>query len=361
MKNHKGKRTTLKDVADALGVSVATVSRALNPESRHNVTLKLTEKIRKTSAELGYRRNVAAYSLKTNRTRAVGVVVPDITDPAFSHLIRGIERALERHRYIAILANTDDDAAREAAIIDALNDRGVDGYILASVKRKGRGAANGSRAVPVVTVTRSTDDPAIPSVRHDQEEGIRRIVTHLVSLGHRKIAFIGGPQDISTGYDRYRAFSRQADALSIERSRKSVCFAASFSEAEGERCAEELLAGGISFTALVCANDRLAIGALVTLQRRGLDCPADVSVTGINDMPLANRMNPPLTTVRLRHFEAGIAAAELMVDILEKGEASSRPRHVVLPVELIVRGSTAPPPTAPAAPRRRRNRPIGPK
>jgi LacI family transcriptional regulator len=116
-----------------------------------------------------------------------------------------------------------------------------------------------------------------------------------------------------------------------------VSFARAFNEQEGERCAEELLVGGRPFTAIVCANDRLAVGAITTLRRRGIDCPRDVSVTGFNDMALADRLSPALTTVRVNHYRGGAEAAELIVDKLAKSVAE--PRHLVLPVELVVRDS----------------------
>ena len=119
--------------------------------------------------------------------------------------------------------------------------------------------------------------------------------------------------------------------------RTLVAFARAFNEKEGERCAEELLVTGRSFTAVVCANDRLAVGAITALRRHGIDCPRDVSITGFNDMALADRLSPALTTIRVDHYRAGAEAAELIVDMLAKRAVA--PRHVVLPVELIVRQS----------------------
>ena len=190
-----------------------------------------------------------------------------------------------------------------------------------------------------MTVSRRTDDPRFSSVVHDEDDGIRRILTHLVSLGHRRIASIAGPQTVSTGYNRYASFLRHREGLRLGLDPPPVSFARAFNELEGERCAEELLAAGRAFTALVCANDRLAVGAIAALRRHGIDCPGDVSVTGFNDMALADRLSPALTTVRVHHYRAGVEAAELIVDMLAKGGAAE-PRHLVLPVELVVRDST---------------------
>jgi LacI family transcriptional regulator len=329
-------RTTLKDVARAVGVNVSTVSRALNPDSRHRVSGALSEKIRKASERLKYMPNAAASSLRTLRTRTVGVIVPDIADPAYPPIIRGIEDGLAAHGYVAILANTDGDERRQQRIIETMRARAVDGLILATVARHEPALAR--LALPVVTVVRASDDSHVSSVVHDEEDGIRRILTHLASCGHRQVAAIAGPQTLSTGFRRYRSLELHRRLLGLGKGKPNVVFAKAFNEAEGERCVEELLARGQPFTALVCANDRLAVGAIAALRRHGLRCPDDVSVTGYNDMPLADRLSPALTTVRVQHQKGGLESAELLVEIMRAGQ--SVPRHIVLPVEIVIRGST---------------------
>lgn len=339
-------RVTLRQVAESLGVSVSTVSRALNPTSRHSVAPKLAAKIQRASKKLGYTPNVAAYSLKTNRSRAIGVILPDITDPIFPPLIRGIEQYLAAHNYIAIISNTDGDAKAEAKAIEAIGGRGVDGFIIASVTRRDRAVARLAAEKPVVTVLRQVERLRVPSVTHDQSDGVRRVLAHIIALGHRDIANIAGPQDISTGYERLRSFERHAAEMDIRRDPALVVTATRFAESEGERCVEELLARGVHFTALVCANDRLAVGAIAALERSGLACPGDVSVTGMNDMPMVDRLKPPLTTVRTQNFQAGSSAAEIIVRQLDVPDAAP-PESVVLPVMLVVRDSTAAPKARP--------------
>lgn len=329
-------RTTLKDVARAVGVDISTVSRALNPDSRHRVSGPLSERIRKASARLKYLPNAAASSLRTARTRTVGVIVPDITDPAYPPIIRGIEDALAAHGYVAILANTDGDERRQGRILETMRARAVDGLILATVAREEPILAR--LAMPVVTVVRACEDARVSSVVHNEEDGIRRILTHLVSCGHRQIAAIAGPQAFSTGYRRYRSFELHRGLLGVGKTKPNAVFAAAFNETEGERCAEELLARGQPFSALVCANDRLAVGAIAALRRHGLRCPEDVSVTGYNDMPLADRLSPALTTVRVQHHKGGLESAGLLVEMMRGGLRGSK--HIVLPVEIVVRGST---------------------
>ena len=329
-------RTTLKDVARAVGVNVSTVSRALNPDSRHRVSGALSKKIRKASERLKYLPNAAASSLRTLRTRTVGVIVPDIADPAYPPIIRGIEDGLAAHGYVAILANTDGDARRQQRIVETMRARAVDGLILATVAREDLGVGRLAEGTPVVTVVRACENPRFASVVHDEEDGMRRILAHLVSCGHRQVAAIAGPQWLSTGFRRYRAFELHRKRLGIGRT--NAIFAGAFNESEGERCAEELIARGQRFTAVVCANDRLAVGAIAALRRHGLRCPEDISVTGYNDMPLADRLSPALTTVRVQHQKGGLESAELLMEMM-RGQGGQA-RHVVLPVEIVVRGST---------------------
>jgi LacI family transcriptional regulator len=169
---------------------------------------------------------------------------------------------------------------------------------------------------------------------------MRRILTHLASLGHREVANVAGPQALSTGEARYRAFEHYRSALGLDGDSALVAFAHTFNETEGERCTEELLASERSFTALVCSNDRLAIGAVSALRRRGLNCPEDISVTGYNDMPFADRLFPALTTIRIQQYRAGFEAAELLHDAIQTPPGEREPQHLVLPVELIIRDST---------------------
>lgn len=335
------KRVTLRDLAAAAGVHVSTVSRALDPKTRHLITPEVVAHVLKISEKLAYRPNAAAYSLKTNRSRTIGIIVPDITNPVFPPIIRGAEDALARHNYVAILGNTDGSPEREEEIIETLRARGVEGLLLASVKARD-GVVERLRAegMPLVTVNRRVDDPGVSSVVHDERDGTLGILDHLAALGHRRIAYIAGPQDLSTGRDRFIAFEEGRAALGFATDADLVAFAGTFNESEGERCAEELLGRAIGFTAIVCANDLIAIGAIAALRRHGLSCPEDVSVTGYNDMPLADRLLPPLTTIRVEQYEAGHAAAAMLLDALASKSGERVAQHLVLPVRMIIRGST---------------------
>lgn len=339
----KRRRATLKDVAERVGVHVSTVSRALSPRSRNLITADVRKKILLACEELQYRPNRAAYSLRTNRSLTVGVIIPDITNAIFPPIIRGIEDALSAREYVPIIGNTDAQEDREANLIETLTSRGVDGLIIASVRRHDDAVMTAAdQGVHIVTVNRRLDDSEISSVVSDDEAGIRRMLGHLVSMGHRRIAHIGGPQTLSTGQVRYQAFKDSLAEFGLTDGDCPTCFAAAFSEDVGERCAEHILSGSANPTAFLCANDRLAIGALEALKHRRLRCPQDVSVTGFNDMPLVDRIDPPLTTVTIQQYNVGRRAAEILLDrILDS--VGSEPRHEVLPVTLTIRESSAPP------------------
>jgi LacI family transcriptional regulator len=333
------KRITIKDVAKAADVHASTVSRALDPNSKHPLSRDVIERVRKTAKRLGFKANAAGYSLKTSRSRLVGVIVPDITDPVFPPIIRGLEAGLERHGYAALLANTDGNRQREAELVDIMTARGVDGLALASVAYHDRLLKNRSlQGLPIVTVARHTDNPKVSCVVHDENGGFRDLLMHLASFGHRAIASIAGPQDLSTGRNRHLAVQHYAAQMKIRLA--STIFARAFNEQEGGRCMEELFAGRRRFTAVVCANDRLAVGAIAALKQHGRRCPQDISVTGFNDMSMVERLDPALTTVRVQHYRAGFEAAEMLVEQMQQDVRKRLARRIDLPVELVVREST---------------------
>jgi LacI family transcriptional regulator len=268
------KRITLKDIARETGVHVSTVSRALDPVERKSITEEVASRIQAAADALGYRPNRIAAGLRTNRTMTVGVMIPDITNVIFPPILRGIESVLEPLGYASIIVNTDSERDRESRLVDVLRDRGVDGIIHAAVLRSdptiARAAAEG---LPVVTLNRMVEDSQIPYIINDEDAGICEMLRHLRDLGHREIAHLAGPQDLSTGQLRLAAFRNAATSLSLEFRPELVVTARRFDEQEGARCIRDLLASGRKFTAILCANDRLALGAIDELREHGIDCP----------------------------------------------------------------------------------------
>lgn len=337
------KSVTLKDIARETGVHVSTVSRALDPNTRTSLTDEVVQRIQSAAERMGYRPNRLASGLRTKRTMSVGLVIPDITNPLFPPIVRGVESVLEPLGYASVIVNTDNLPDREAKLVDVLLEHGVDGIVHAAAERSDPSIAAALRqGVPVVTVNRKSEAGNVPAVYNDDASGIGMAVHHLHGAGHRRIAHIAGPQNLSTGLIRAEAFRSAMASLGLDYPEGAIMDAARFHEDEGRRCTDALLEMGWPFTAIVCANDRLALGAIDLLRRRGLDCPADVSVTGFNDDPYLDLIPPRLTTVRVQRFEAGARTARILTRLMTEPEADV-PLTTVLPVELICRESVAPP------------------
>jgi LacI family transcriptional regulator len=333
-------RPTLRDVANAAGVHPATASRALNEATRELVRPATVARVRAVAKALGYQVNPIARSLKTSRSETVGVLIPDLTNPLFPPIVRGLEDELAGSGYTVLSANTDNDPARAATNFAAMQARQVDGFIVLTALLDDplmQDAAE--RGVPMVLVNRQTEHLDVSAVAGDDANGIARSVDHLVELGHRDIAHVAGPLNVSTGVVRERAFRDAMRRHGLRDDRVTV--AEAYSEPAGRTAMLELLAHDRP-TAVVAGNDLLAIGCYDAFDETGLTCPDDISVTGFNDMPLISRLRPPLTSVRVPQYELGIEAARLLLDRL-RGRTVT-PRVVLLPVTLMVRGSTAPPP-----------------
>jgi LacI family transcriptional regulator len=333
---------TLKDVARRAGVHPATASRALNPETRLLVSGETAQRVLAAAAELSYQPNTVARSLRTRRSNTIGVLIPDLNNPLFPPIVRGLEDRLAAAGYVALIGNTDGDPARERRIFDQMRARHVDGYVLATARLHDpvlEDAASGG--LPVVLVNRIAEDYNLPSVTVDNVRGVRMEISHLASLGHKDIACIAGPQNVSTGHDRYLAYQEAMDAEGLKVRPEHVAMANAYSISEGIRCAREILAADGGFTAIAAGNDMLAVGCYVALDEAGLGCPNTISVVGFNDMPFMDMLRPPLTTVAFPHYEVGVEAAELLLSRLGGETATAKIRY--LAPELVIRGSTAPP------------------
>jgi LacI family transcriptional regulator len=333
--------TTLKQIAEATGVHTSTVSRALDPQKRHLVADDVAERITRIARSLGYQPNRLAASLRTGRSQLVGVILPDIANPVFAPILGGIAEALAAEGYAPIVADAGNDASRQIAFIDNLINQRVDGLVLATVSRNDDVVSHClDRGVPIVLVNRFEFRDRVSSVVSDDEMGMRLAVDHLVLLGHRVIGHICGPLMTSTGTLRRDGFSK---AMARHGLPVHVAEAERYSRAAGAAPATTLIRSVEGLTAIVAANDLLALGALDAITRLGLTCPHDISIVGHNDMPLVDLVSPPLTTIRIGHREMGRDAARLLLREIETHTQAVR--HVILEPELIVRQSTAPPPS----------------
>ncbi len=332
---------TLRDVAEFAGVHPATASRALNPETRILVSEETTRRVLDAAGELGYRPNPVARSLRTRRSHTVGVLIPDLNNPLFPPIVRGLDDRLAAAGYVALIGNTDGDDERERVVFEQMRARHVDGFVLATAHLRSPLLAEAARAgMPVVLMNRLAEDYSFPSVSVDNERGIRMAVTHLAGLGHRRIAHIAGPQDVSTGLSRHRGFLAAMESCGLPAGPGQVVFARSFSLDEGARCCRELLTAPARCTAVAAGNDMLALGCYAELDAAGLTCPDDISIVGFNDMPFIDLLKPPLTTVRFPHYQVGTEAAQLLLERI--GGLAGPVKILYLAPEFITRGSTAP-------------------
>ena len=339
-------RVTLRDVARVADVHPGTASRALNVETRSLVNEETARRVLDAAEELGYHPNPIARGLKTNRSYTIGVLIPDLTNPLFPPILRGIEDRLEEDGYTALIANTDNDPERERIDWQAMRARQVDGIVTATARRDHELLDELLDSdIPLVLVNRRTADGRVPSATADDAQGIRLAVEHLVAAGHTRIGHVAGPLELSTGLDRHDGFIAAMRDSGAEADPELIVVSRAFTEGEGARACAELLASGGGLTAIVAANDLIALGCYDVFADRGIRCPQEISITGFNDMPFADRFSPPLTTIRIPHYEIGTAAAQLMLAQLQADD--SEPSEVRLQPELVVRESTGPPgPTA---------------
>jgi LacI family transcriptional regulator len=333
---------TLRDVAQMAGVHPATASRALNPQTRPLVNADTARKVLRAAESIGYQPNPIARSLKTARSSTVGLVIPDLTNPLFPPIVRGIEDVLAAVGYSAWIVNTDNDPAREETQVESLRSRQVEGLIIATARREHPLLVRLHRmGVRMVLVNRRVDGLELPSVTADDDAGISMAVTHLAALGHTRIAHLAGPQQTSTGVARARAFRHAVRDLGLDDDPALIVECGYWSETEGAQALRRLLDAGTRWTAVVAGNDLIALGCYDVFAERGMRCPDDLSVVGFNDMPFLDKMNPPLTTVSIPHYELGSEAGRLLLDTIDDPERV--PRSVLLTPSLVVRASTAPP------------------
>jgi len=331
---------TLADVARAAGVHPGTASRALNGEALGQVSSRTIQRVKEAARRLGYVPDPLARGLRANRSFVVGVVIPDLTNPLFPPIVRGTEEVLSGQGYTALLADTDNDPERERQLVSALVARRVDGLIVATARLAhpllAELAADG---LAMVLVNRMTDTVALPSVTTDDAAGIAEAVEHLVGLGHRRIAHLAGPPSLSTAQARLEAFQVAIRRHRLPAGPDLVVAAAAFAIDAGAAAARQLPTGRRAPTAVVAANDLLAIGCYEAMAEQGRRVPDDVSVVGFNDMLLVDKLTPPLTTVHVSQFELGRQAARMLLTVLQ--DPTSATGRLLLPATLVVRGSTA--------------------
>jgi LacI family transcriptional regulator len=341
----------MTEVAKAGGVSLATASRVLNPHNTHPVSDEMRTRVLAAAEQLNFSVNGLARGLKVKRTQTVAAIVHDFCDPYFNAVARGVTDAAEAAGYLTMLCNSSRDPDKELRYVQLAREQRVAGVLFAgggfasrsyrSAMRKQIGTLQGYGAHAIALEPRGARMPAeIP----DNRGGARQATEHLLALGHRRIAYIDGPEHVLTSRDRLQGHRDGLEAAGVPFDGRLVA-SGGFTEAGGRAALATLFARSPGFTAVFTSNDAMAIGCMVELRSRGLSIPGDMSLVGYDDIPSVQWFDPPLTTVRVPMEEIGAAGVARLLALLE-GEAPATDRLVrVHPCELIVRASTAPPAT----------------
>ncbi len=330
-------RATQKDVAKLAGVSQATVSLVLSGGSA-TIPAETWERITQAAKELGYVPNRAAQALRTSRTMTIACIVPDITNPFYPALIRGIQSVTDKVNYDVVAVNTDGNPERERHFLDWFRQGRVDGVIGVFFTLRAKDFKPLVDAgVPVVRIESSRKRGgaiAIDDIYVDSQAAATEVTKFLHAKGHTRIAMVagrGGPQGVRVeGYRAAMAGFGGAEHVVIEDE---------FSELAGVRAAEAVLASGYDPTAIFAANDLMAIGVMQALRDRGIDIPGQIAVVGFDDISAARLVTPPLTTVAQFQADMGARAAEMMMGRLNGARAAAA-TVIEMPFTLIERGST---------------------
>jgi len=330
---------TIKDVARRVGVSHTTVSRALRGNSL--ISDETSQRIRQAAAELGYRPSAAARSLKTNRSQVLGVIVSSLDDPFFSEILQGIEDCAQEGGYSLFIATSQRDPLREQKIVQTMMEHRADGLIICSTSFS---AAQGRQLLdygfPIVVVNNQSLEGFRYSIYHDDVDGSRQMTRHLIELGHRRIAYLGNALSGRTTLDRLSGFSQEMESAGLPVPQDYVLQVAGGNPEDGLSGAEYFLHLPVRPSAIVCYNDQLATGVLKGLQSAGLDVPADMSVTGFDNITMSAYTRPPLTTFDQPKRFIGMEAARLLLGLL-KHELDEGEKVKILKGKLLVRASTA--------------------
>jgi DNA-binding LacI/PurR family transcriptional regulator len=329
---------TLNDLATRLKVSTATISRALSkPETVAPDTRKrVLEGVRR----YGYQLNGIARSLRTQQTRTIGIIVPDIRNPFFSAIVKAVEDVARANDFTVLICNADEDGRNEEAAVRLFLDRQVSGVIhcsaggnvqlLAALQRK---------AIPMIDLDRRSGLKHVDTVELDNALGALLAANHLLSLGHKRVAMISGPHHLSNSRNRLNGFRKALREADIPLPKEYVEFG-DFREASGRRAAEKLLALSERPTALFVANNEMTAGALSALREQKIKIPDELSLVGFDDARWAQYSDPPLTIVAQPTGAMGKRAAELLLARIQNEKGAT---IEVFPPALIVRASTAPP------------------
>lgn len=330
---------TLAEVAAAAGVSTMTVSRALNGQP--GVSQKTRDAIVRLASEMGYETNRVAQKLSSGQSRVIGVLTHQLDNPFVSSLVSGVVRAAAAAGNEVLIYSVVDRQQRPASAVLRLLQQFTDGVVALLPYESGLVDMLSAGRYPVVTIDHPGEHGPLPAVAADSYGGARLAMRHLAELGHKRVAFVCGAEQLESARQRHRAYDDAVSVFGLARD-ASLVLPGNYTLEGGRAAAERLLKLRKPPTAVFASNDFTAVGLMAVLQERGLKIPDDISVVGFDDLPIASQLHPALTTVRQPIEEMGRAAVNTLLALIAGLPAATA--QVTLPTELVVRQSTAAPP-----------------
>jgi LacI family transcriptional regulator len=328
--------TTIRDVAAAAGVSPATVSRVLN--LKEDVHADLRRRVLAAVTDLGYRRNGPARSLRTRAAMVLGIIISDITNPFFTAMVRGVEDTAQVAGYSVVLANADEDVAKEARYLEVAAAEQMAGVLLSPASSQ---LTNidilSERGIPVVTIDRRLPAAAVDSVTVNNHQAAREAAEHLIGQGCHRIGFVAGPVQTTTGASRLAGYRAALRAAGRPPEPGLTAFG-DFRTEGGYTATRKLLQLRPPPDGLLISNNLMTVGGMQAIVEAGLDVPGDIAVVGFDDANWATALRPPLTVVTQPTYEIGQTATELLLRRI--GGERFAPRRVVLRAQLVARGSS---------------------
>lgn len=336
-------RATISDVARRANVSTATVSYVLNGSQR--VSEETRARVLQAAKELGYQPNALARGLVKNQTRNIGLVIPRtaeyvFSDPYFAELLKGICTVIAREDYFLVLSLLTGVEDFGRVMTGLINQRRVDGVIMVCTARDSEEVARLQTANIPFTLIGTCYLPEVTSIDVDNEHGAYLAARHLLDLGHRRIAYIAGDMRYENAVQRYKGFQR---ALTEAGCQVADVYPGDFTQAAGVAGARHVLQNNPEVTAIACASDLMAHGAMSAARDLGYSIPHDLSIVGFDDIPLSQESEPKLTTVRQPIARLGFLATERIIAMIEDREDPAEGDKQILQTELVVRCSTARP------------------
>jgi LacI family transcriptional regulator len=326
---------TIRDVAARAGVSLGTASRVLSghPATSSDARTRVTE----AAAALGYRPNAQARSLRSTRTHTIGLLVSDVRNPFFADVAHAAEQAALDAGFVTLLGNANEDVDQQDRYLETFLTQRVDGVVI-TPQGRGSGSLDAliDSGLAIVFADRTVDGLDVPSVTTDNGPGLDGAIAHLAGRGHTRIAFIGGPQSISTGRDRYEAFVAAMPAHGLEVNSDLITFG-DFREASGTEAAEGLLARPDRPTALLAADNLMAVGALAAVRSHGLTIGTDIELIAFDDTEWFPFLDPPMSVIAHDPGAIGRHAVALLLKVI----GGTAPESVVLPTKFVDRTRTA--------------------